>query len=368
MMRGRIAAVVLASLLSLALQDVHSAPVQNANGTQAAGQSEITRLSAQVAVLYGQDKYDEALVLARRVVDLVEASSTVDALSQVTAYSNLGAIYIAKREGGSAVKAFLRAVEIYETQKLDRGNARLGNLYVSLGAALIFERDLSKAKLAYESALALAEQSKTRNASRIGGLLFRLGDLSQAQNEETSARANYRRALTIYGELARPLTKEERDLLESYFCPLYLLSDPKAENGKYSAKDNLTLSADLRAILSAPEGVSPKVHLARSNEAREPDPKPFDGVGGVINGKATRRIVPPYPREAKAERASGTVFVFVTIDEQGNVIEAKACSRGHMALQKAAEEAARDWKFSLTTLSGTPVKVTGVIIFNFTPR
>lgn len=367
-MRGIIAAVVLASLLSLALQDVHSAPAQNANGTQAAGQSEITRLSAQVAVLYRQDKYDEALVLARRVVALVEASSTVDALSRVTAYSNLGAIYLAKREGGSAVKAFQRAVEIYETQKPDRDNARLGNLYVSLGTALIFERDLNKAKQAYENALTLAEQSKPQNAPRIGMMLFRLGEISQALNDETPARLYYARALTTYSELTRPLTKADRDLLESYFCTLYLISDPKAESGKYSAKDNLTLSADLRAILSTPEGVSPKDHLARSNEAREPDPKPFDGVGGVINGKATKRIVPLYPPEAKAERASGTVFVFVTIDEQGNVIETKACGRVHMALQKAAEEAARGWKFAPTTLSGTPVKVTGVIIFNFIPR
>jgi len=86
--------------------------------------------------------------------------------------------------------------------------------------------------------------------------------------------------------------------------------------------------------------------------------------GGVLNGKAISLPKPPYPAVAKAARASGTVTVQVTIDENGNVISARAVS-GHPLLQSAAVQAARGAKFSPTKLSGQPVKVTGVITYNF---
>jgi protein TonB len=38
---------------------------------------------------------------------------------------------------------------------------------------------------------------------------------------------------------------------------------------------------------------------------------------------------------------------------------------GHPLLRQAALEAAQQWKFRPTLLSGAPIKVTGVLIFNF---
>lgn len=86
---------------------------------------------------------------------------------------------------------------------------------------------------------------------------------------------------------------------------------------------------------------------------------------GVINGKATSLPKPPYPLAAKAVGASGAVNVQVTIDEQGNVVSAKAVS-GHLLLREAAERAARNARFSPTYLSKTAVKVNGLIVYNFT--
>jgi TonB family protein len=88
--------------------------------------------------------------------------------------------------------------------------------------------------------------------------------------------------------------------------------------------------------------------------------------GGVLNGKAISKPQPAYPPIAKAANASGTVVVQVLIDEDGKVTEAHAVS-GHALLRKAAEEAARNARFSPTQLSGHPVKVTGVITYNFAP-
>jgi TonB family protein len=94
----------------------------------------------------------------------------------------------------------------------------------------------------------------------------------------------------------------------------------------------------------------------------EPGRAPISG--GVLNGKAISLPVPEYPAIAKQAKASGTVAVQVTIDENGSVISAHAVS-GHPLLQAAAVAAARQAKFSPTLLMGEPVKVTGVIVYNF---
>src|SRR6266498_1535094 len=55
-------------------------------------------------------------------------------------------------------------------------------------------------------------------------------------------------------------------------------------------------------------------------------------TGGVLNGRATSLPIPPYPPIARAAHASGSVTVEVTIDEEGNVVSARAVS-GHPLLQ-----------------------------------
>lgn len=102
----------------------------------------------------------------------------------------------------------------------------------------------------------------------------------------------------------------------------------------------------------------------------EPPPPPPKATphapisGGVLNGKAVRLVQPPYPPIARSAHASGQVVVQVLIDENGNVVAAHATS-GHPLLQAAAVNAARSSKFTPTKLSGQPVKVNGVIIYNF---
>lgn len=86
--------------------------------------------------------------------------------------------------------------------------------------------------------------------------------------------------------------------------------------------------------------------------------------GGVVNGKATSLPKPAYPPVARSARATGQVQVVVLINENGNVESARAVS-GSPLLRQAAESAARQARFSPTILSGQPVKVSGVIVYNF---
>jgi TonB family protein len=85
---------------------------------------------------------------------------------------------------------------------------------------------------------------------------------------------------------------------------------------------------------------------------------------GVINGKALSLPKPEFPATAMAVGASGAVNVQVIIDEEGNVASATAIS-GHPLLREASVSAARQAKFQPTMLSGVPVKITGIIVYNF---
>ncbi|HEX8117419.1 MAG TPA: energy transducer TonB, partial [Pyrinomonadaceae bacterium] len=107
-----------------------------------------------------------------------------------------------------------------------------------------------------------------------------------------------------------------------------------------------------------PKEEGPSVGDARNERGTRPV------EGGVINGRAISKPAPPYPAIAKVARADGAVAVHVVVNEQGDVISARATA-GHPLLQAVAVEAASQAKFTPTTLSGRPVKVSGVITYNF---
>jgi protein TonB len=110
----------------------------------------------------------------------------------------------------------------------------------------------------------------------------------------------------------------------------------------------------------------------KEDNGGEPPPAPIKKAppktvsGGVLNGKAVSLPKPAYPAAARAVRASGAVQVQVLIDEEGRVVSASAAG-GHPLLQAAAVAAARQARFSPTMLSGQPVKVSGIITYNFVP-
>jgi len=124
-----------------------------------------------------------------------------------------------------------------------------------------------------------------------------------------------------------------------------------------SAGDSKTKTASGDTKTKNPETNGP--------DAAQGQKKPISG--GILNGKALSLPKPDYPEIARAAKAGGAVSVKVMIDEYGTVISAEAAS-GHPLLQQAAVVAAYQARFSQTLLMGEPVKVTGVIVYNFTPQ
>lgn len=171
---------------------------------------------------------------------------------------------------------------------------------------------------------------------------------------------------------------------------------PTANPVTLSAANNVSNPAQAKSGLPA-ETIPPKIDLAliskstisgppislsapvgNSNANSKPEvvvdieppvkaaPKPLmkPVSGGVLNGKAIDLPSPVYPDVARRMRATGLVAVEVVIDVNGKVIAAKAIS-GNAVLQSAAVQAALRARFSPTKLSGQPVKVSGVINYNF---
>ena len=122
-------------------------------------------------------------------------------------------------------------------------------------------------------------------------------------------------------------------------------------------------------ITSAAVKDPPQPSAAPVAEAEPPLPQtpPSPGApfsGGVLNDKAISLPKPAYPPAARAAKAEGTVVVQVTFNEDGKVTKASAIS-GHPLLGAAAVAAAYEAKFLPTRVGGQPVKVSGVINYNF---
>lgn len=133
---------------------------------------------------------------------------------------------------------------------------------------------------------------------------------------------------------------------------------------------------------NTPPASSPAVAKPAENVTKPADPKPVgkeivpaDGpklksvippdeavLGGVLNSLATTLPVPEVPTEAKAEK--GTVTIEVLVNEKGDVVASSAVS-GPQPLWAAAAAAARKARFDPPLKDGKPVKVAGVLTFDF---
>jgi TonB family protein len=119
------------------------------------------------------------------------------------------------------------------------------------------------------------------------------------------------------------------------------------------------------ATLSTANSAKPE-RVALTGEGDAPAPRILRPVsGGVLNGKALSLPLPLYPQIAMRARTAGKVEVEVIVDENGKVMSAQAVS-GPAVLRDAAMDAAKRARFSPTKLSGVPVKVVGLINYNFT--
>ena len=115
-------------------------------------------------------------------------------------------------------------------------------------------------------------------------------------------------------------------------------------------------------------GTAPVVHVDDTTPPPVPvvvkPPTTQRVTSSVLTSKAISLPQPAYPPLAKQIHIQGAVTVQILVDEQGKVMSAQTVS-GHPTLSGAAREAAMRARFTPTVLNGVPVKVQGVITYNF---
>ncbi|HEY6230208.1 MAG TPA: TonB family protein [Pyrinomonadaceae bacterium] len=164
------------------------------------------------------------------------------------------------------------------------------------------------------------------------------------------------------------LDTKKNDALQEQFLSSFVLPEKTTSPATASAQAPATVAAAEEPAPQPAETPKPASNAERDAKTEEPahsEPgKRAPVSAGVLNSRAISLPMPDYPAEARAVGAEGVVVIQVTVDEQGNVTEARALS-GPKMLHEVSLNAARQAKFSPTLLSGEPVKLTGVLVFNF---
>lgn len=89
-------------------------------------------------------------------------------------------------------------------------------------------------------------------------------------------------------------------------------------------------------------------------------------IGGQIQQpQLTRRIEPEYPPLAVKAHITGVVILEATVAADGAVAEVKVLRSAHPLLDRAAEAAVQQWRYSPVILNGTPVPFVLTVTLSF---
>ena len=298
--------------------------------------AEASRLNTEVIKLFREQKYDEALPLAKQVLKIRETHLDSDDERVIAAVINLGAIYEVKNKWEEAGQLFERALTAFE-KKFGSGDARVAAVLDRLIPIYFNRWKFSESRIAAERALAINEKVFGAESVEVANSVHRLAEFYRYRNPE-KAEPFYDRALIVMRKKLASDNPMVKKLVENYRCFYYetdQMEKLKEMGQRYWPED-----------------------LKRMSES----------ASSVLNGRAIKLPKPTFPRELRSTNVSGRVVVKVWIDERGKVIEAKDMCGTHPALAKASLAAAHKAEFTPTKLSGQPVKVQGIITYNFVIR
>jgi TonB family protein len=326
-------------LILLPVSGFSSPSVAQNQSAESAELAEAKKLSIEIVRLYNDGKYDEAIPLAKRAVELKEKALGKANPSLADSLNNLGALYMAKKDYSNANAAYTRSLSIYEKAQGKESSAlcvifdKLAWIRYALGGN-------SEAQEMLELSLSIKEKTFGKESGDVGQGLVYLAQFYEKQGKYDKAIPFYQRAVDVLDKIGAADTFQA-EIAGKCACTMKLNKQTKeAEEFEKRAFAKLLKTGEI--------------------------PKKTEGAfGGVLAGRAIFRQEPVYPPGARQAHVSGSVVVQVTVDESGKVTNARTLC-GHDYFAKVSEEAALQWRFSPTLLQGQPVKVIGTITFNFT--
>lgn len=302
---------------------------------------EADKLHAQVVEFFYSKNFKEALPLAKRAVELREKSLGLSNEKTLASLKNLAAVCTELKKTGDAVETrekVLKAEEILH----GISSVKLCDNLSKLGWASFHDRDFGAAEKAFKRNLQIRE---TVFGSESKELLSALNDLAMS----TQQKGRFEQSIGYFKRMIAITEKEtgnNTDLAELLVkCSIVMRNANKnAEADEYDARAKTIYTSQANHADSGSAAIVPSK---------------------ILQGYAIYKVAPPYPIEAKNARAQGAVEVLVEINEAGIVTTATAIS-GRNELRKAAEEAAKQWRFKPSVVAGKTIRVRGILTFNFT--
>ena len=314
---------------------------------------EARNLNAEVVKLFQQRKYKEALPFAQKAVEIQEKELGKDDSELAKTLANLGFVQYLLDNKKEAQTAFEKSVEIFDSKdNLEKeDNLLVAGMLEKIALLKYAANNSQGAENSLKKSLTAYQKAGEQNSAKAANILFSLGNLNSANKNYESSAGFFTQVLEIRINKLGEENISNADVFERCACVLKKAGKErniKPLQEKYFPAEELLENGTLNFV------------SLKSNSF-------FVRVDGkVVNGKALNLVKPSYPLEAKQARAEGAVSVRVNINEQGIVTFAcGAFSKSHPALIEASEAAAYESKFSPTILNGKPVKVTGVVVYNF---
>jgi tetratricopeptide (TPR) repeat protein len=317
----------------------------NSTAAQTPELQEAVQMSEKVIRLFNEKAYDQALELAKRVLEIREKALAPDDKLVIEALYNLAEIYIAKNMYKEAEPFYQRLLAHYD--KSDGVEAQKTAKTLERLAYISFRKEkFDEAEIRIQRAFEIYEKSPEADWKQLASLKLQLAELYYSKGDNNKAEAAYLRAIELSEMVKEPpdskIETTSSNAIERYICFLYQTRPiDEARNIEHSFTE--------------------KRNAGRRSKSAKTD-KENMLESGVLNGRAISLPKPDYP--ARVNGVRGVIRVHITINEQGEVIEAKAIC-GPTALRGFAERAALRARFTPTLLSGQPVKVTGLINYNF---
>lgn len=152
-------------------------------------------------------------------------------------------------------------------------------------------------------------------------------------------------------------------MLISMACQQQAANDSANANAAAKAPANTTVAAKPTETESKPADPAPvgkEIKPADGPKLKSIEPAEGTILGGVLNDLAIELPAP----DAGTATESGTVTVEVIVNEKG-VVSTSSVVSGPQPLWRAAGEAARKARFDPPLHNGKPVKVAGVLTYEF---
>jgi tetratricopeptide (TPR) repeat protein len=188
---------------------------------------EARTLTDSVIKLFNQGKYDEALPLAKRVLETREKVLPRTDPQIASALNNLGELYTAKKDYKAAIQVYLRVLQILE-EVFGKDDVNLAFTLDRLAVLNYAAGNFKETEAAYKRMLLLREKAHGANSAQVAQSLYTLGEFYRARRELALALDSYERSLNLYGKLTGAMTPDFERVSYGFRCVAEIHGNPEA--------------------------------------------------------------------------------------------------------------------------------------------